>query len=109
MKILRNLVILCFAAFVIESCEKSNAAPHQCSGHHDATQAQPAPATPSGMVQSPENTTGNVSARSSVIGGEEELNTPPLDGAVISGDPNGQDVSGSGDDDRDGGERKRKR
>ena len=108
MKILRNLIILVFASFVVTSCEKSTTQPRKC-GNESQSQEQ-TNATQSGMIQSSDNivNTNNESARSSVVI-EEEASTTYNANVSGNGDPQSGDVSGSGDDDRDGGERRRKR
>jgi len=105
MKILRNLVILVFAAFIVASCEKSHVTPHNCGG--DKSQAQEPAATPANSTQAESN--GVISGRSSIITDGEE--TTQKDGSRFNGNGNdgSTEVSGSGDDDRDGGERRRKR
>ncbi len=109
MKILRHLVIFAFAAFIVVSCKKSEVKPHKSCGEKSQSQTETT-ATPADMNQGIENNSGNTSARSSVVEGNP-LSEAPQESAFSNGDPNGDpaDVSGSGDDDRDGGERKRKR
>jgi PBP1b-binding outer membrane lipoprotein LpoB len=111
MKILKHLVIFAFAAFIVVSCKKSDITPHKCGEKSQSQTTQTTP--PADIIQPAENTpSSNESGRSSVIEGTVLEVTPftvevPTNGINPVSDPT--DVSGSGDDDRDGGERKKRK
>jgi hypothetical protein len=112
MKILRHLVLFAFAAFIVVSCRKSDISPRKCGGNSDSKQTETTTNTPSDLTQSSGNATNNESARSSVT--DDGLTPLTPEESTFTDDNSDSvteptDVSGSGDDDRDGGERKKRK
>jgi hypothetical protein len=87
MKNLRVLFIIAFVVFVFASCEKSETKP-KCSHSSSTTEQQP--------TTGDQNVSGRIKSSASTSG------TP-----VVTETPNPLDIVGGGDDDRDGGDRKK--
>jgi hypothetical protein len=100
MNFLKHLSVIVFAVFLFTACEKSTVTPrHKCGGE---AQTQPSN-TPSDQPQN--------SGRSSVVADpmNDGSSSASINGTGGETDSDGSEISGSGDDDRDGGEKRKKR
>lgn len=101
MKILKLLFIVLVPALAVVSCQKSDIKPRNCQDHEDSTPAVVSKMANSNSTQSEDNSSG----QNSDYNAKTSTNGTVVD---TKGSTETTEIIGSGDDDRDGGDKKKK-
>jgi hypothetical protein len=100
MKILKILLIVLVPAFGVVSCQKSDIKPRNCQDHEDSAPAVASKNAASSDVNTEDDSSDQTYDHSAKKVGGVVVDSP--------GSESGTEIIGSGDDDRDGGDKKKK-